>query len=107
MCIRDRDEFVKPLPAELFELRRDIHFVEEAALGTGMAGRAILDHLHHQFAGGVVVFGAAVADTSQQVIDLVAETALRQSYVQHGLFGFLLLYRRERGCLLYTSPPHP
>jgi monoamine oxidase len=38
--------------------------------------------LHHQFAGGVVVFGAAVADTSQQVIDLVTETALRQSYVQ-------------------------
>ena len=28
--------------------RQDIHFVEEAALGTGMAGRAILDHLHHQ-----------------------------------------------------------
>ena len=53
--------------------------------------------LHHQLAGSVVVLGAAVADTSQQVIDLVAETALRQSYVQHGLFGFLLLYRRERG----------
>ena len=53
--------------------------------------------LHHQLPGGVVVLGTAVADARQKVIDLIAQTALWQGHVQHGLFRGLLLHRRQRG----------
>ena len=42
------DQFIQALPAELFQLRGDVYFVEETALGPGVAGRAGLDHFHHQ-----------------------------------------------------------
>ena len=51
---------------------------------------------HHQLAGGVVVLRAAVADASQQMIDLVAQPPLGQRHVQHHLAGVLMLHRRHR-----------
>ena len=42
------DQLIQALPAELFQLRGDVYFVEETALGPGVAGRAGLDHFHHQ-----------------------------------------------------------
>ena len=48
------DELVQSLPAELLQLRRDVYFVEEAALGTGVAGGAGFDHFHHQSIGVAV-----------------------------------------------------
>ena len=41
---------------------------------------------HHQLAGVIIVFAAAVAYAGQQVIDLVAQTTLRQRHVEHGFF---------------------
>ena len=64
------DERIKPLPAELLEFRREIHFVEEAALGTGVAGGAVLDHLHHQ---RVVV---TVGGDGHHMLDIAAGVAL-------------------------------
>ena len=53
--------------------------------------------LDHQLPGSIVVLGAAVADAGQQAIDLIAQTAFRQSHIQHHPVGLLLLDRRQRG----------
>ena len=56
---------------------------------------ACLRVFHHQFAVGVVILRAAVADARQKVIDLIAQTALRQCHVQHHPVGAVLLHRRQ------------
>ena len=38
---------------------------------------------HHQLPGVIVIFRAAVAHACQQIVYLVAETALGQSHIQH------------------------
>ena len=64
------DEVIQPLPAELLQLRGNIHFVEKAALGTGVAGGAALDDLNHQRVG------VAVGGDGHHTLDVAAGLAL-------------------------------